>query len=98
MNEIFYEFKEITSDSLSIKGNIEIVLHFLAKTEEIITLYETNGTTPSTSKLVTARDETTSETISGTTDGSGQIILNLANLASGYTNGSHPVWLRKAGD
>lgn len=41
MNEIFYEFKEITSDSLSIKGNIEIVLHFLAKIEEIIILYET---------------------------------------------------------
>jgi len=41
MNEIFYEFKEITSDSLSIKGKIEIVLHFLAKIEEIIILYET---------------------------------------------------------
>jgi len=41
MNEIFYEFKDITSDSLSIKGDIEIVLHFLAKIEEIIILYET---------------------------------------------------------
>ncbi|MFX1573244.1 MAG: hypothetical protein ACFFB0_10880 [Promethearchaeota archaeon] len=41
MDEIFYEFKEITSDSLSIKGTIEIVLHFLAKIEEIIVLYET---------------------------------------------------------
>ena len=41
IDEIFYEFKEITSNSLSSKVNIEIVLHFLAKVEGTIVLYET---------------------------------------------------------
>ncbi|MHA1986891.1 MAG: hypothetical protein ACW98D_09655 [Promethearchaeota archaeon] len=41
MNEIFYEFKEITSDSLVSGTNIEIVLHFLAKVESTMILYET---------------------------------------------------------
>ena len=42
MNEIFYEFKDIKSQSdLSSKVNIEIVLHFLAKVEESLILYET---------------------------------------------------------
>lgn len=41
MNEIFYEFKEITSDSLVSQTNIEIVLHFLAKVESTMILYET---------------------------------------------------------
>jgi len=41
MTEIFYEFKEITSNSLSRKVDIEIVLHFLAKVESTMVLYET---------------------------------------------------------
>jgi hypothetical protein len=41
MNEIFYEFKEITSDSLDGQINIEVVLHFLAKVENSLILYET---------------------------------------------------------
>ena len=42
MNEIFYEFKEIkTNGDLSSKINIEIILHFLSKTEEFLVLYET---------------------------------------------------------
>ncbi|MFX0043447.1 MAG: hypothetical protein ACFE8L_11085 [Candidatus Hodarchaeota archaeon] len=42
MNEIFYEFKEIKSQSdLSSTVNIEIILHFLAKVEESLILYET---------------------------------------------------------
>ena len=41
MNEIFYEFKEITSDSLISQINIEIILHFLAKVESTMILYET---------------------------------------------------------
>ncbi len=41
IDEIFYEFKEITSNSLSSKVNIEIVLHFLAKVEGTTVLYET---------------------------------------------------------
>ena len=41
MTEIFYEFKEITSNSLSSKVDIEIVLHFLAKVESTMVLYET---------------------------------------------------------
>ena len=42
MNEIFFEFKEIKTDSdLSSEINIEIILHFLSKVEEFIVLYET---------------------------------------------------------
>lgn len=42
MNEIFYEFKEIKSQSdLSSTANIEIILHFLAKVENNLILYET---------------------------------------------------------
>ncbi|MHA1913038.1 MAG: hypothetical protein ACW990_03755 [Promethearchaeota archaeon] len=41
MNEIFYEFKEITSQSLVSKVDIEIILHFLAKVESSLILYET---------------------------------------------------------
>jgi hypothetical protein len=41
MNEIFYEFKEITSNSLVSQVNIEVVLHFLAKIENSPILYET---------------------------------------------------------
>ncbi|MHA2035411.1 MAG: hypothetical protein ACW972_04240 [Promethearchaeota archaeon] len=41
MDEIFYEFQEITSDSLVSRINIEIVLHFLAKVENTTILYET---------------------------------------------------------
>lgn len=44
MQEIFYEFKVITSDTLVSKVNIEIVLHFLAKVESSLILYETKQT------------------------------------------------------
>lgn len=41
LNEIFYEFKEITSDTLDSKINVEIVLHFLAKIDNTMMMYET---------------------------------------------------------
>ena len=43
MDEIFYEFKEVKSDTpeLSSKLLIEITLHFLAKIESYLVLYET---------------------------------------------------------
>jgi len=41
MNEIFYEFKEITKNSLVGIVDIEIILHFLAKIENNLMLYET---------------------------------------------------------
>ncbi|GAG78704.1 unnamed protein product [marine sediment metagenome] len=41
LDEIFYEFKEITSDTLDSKINVEIILHFLAKIDNTMTLYET---------------------------------------------------------
>ncbi|KKN54995.1 hypothetical protein LCGC14_0586760 [marine sediment metagenome] len=44
MNEIFYEFKEITRNSLVGIVDIEIVLHFLAKIENSLMLYETKQT------------------------------------------------------
>ena len=45
MNEIFYEFKEIKAQSdLSSIINIEIILHFLAKVEDSLVLYETKQT------------------------------------------------------
>ncbi|MFW9864763.1 MAG: hypothetical protein ACFFEN_01565 [Candidatus Thorarchaeota archaeon] len=41
MHEIFYEFKEITSNTLISTINIEIILHFLAKIDSSLILYET---------------------------------------------------------
>jgi len=42
MNEVYYEYKEIkTNNDLSSDINIEIILHFLSKVEEVIILYET---------------------------------------------------------
>jgi len=41
LDEIFYEFKEITSNTLDSKINVEIILHFLAKIENTMILYET---------------------------------------------------------
>ncbi|MHA1491612.1 MAG: hypothetical protein ACTSRI_18405 [Promethearchaeota archaeon] len=42
MNEIFYEYKEIKNQiNLSSEVKIEIILHFLAKIEEYIILFET---------------------------------------------------------
>ena len=41
LDEIFYEFKEITSNTLDSKINIEIILHFLAKINSTMILYET---------------------------------------------------------
>ena len=40
MNEIFYEFKEVPVNH-SEKFSIEIILHFLAKSEGSLILYET---------------------------------------------------------
>lgn len=51
-----------------------------------ITLYDTDGSTVATSKLVVMRNGTTSETSSGTTNGSGEVILDASNFDSGYTN------------
>ena len=45
MNEIFYEFNEIKSQAdLLSQNNIEIILHFLAKIENSLVLYETKQT------------------------------------------------------
>ena len=42
MNEIFYEFKEVKSQSdLTSEIEIEIILHFLSKLEEFLVLFET---------------------------------------------------------
>lgn len=42
MNEIFYEFKEIKGSSdLSSDIIVEIILHYLAKVETYVVLYET---------------------------------------------------------
>ena len=47
MDEVFYEFKEIKSESdLSTNIKIEIILHFLAKVGETLILYETRQTVP----------------------------------------------------
>jgi hypothetical protein len=52
MNEIFYEFREVTIDH-SENFSIEIILHFLAKSEGSLMLYETKQliTKSSTSQL-----------------------------------------------
>jgi hypothetical protein len=45
MNEIFYEFNEVKSETNLIgKNNLEIILHFLAKIENNLILYETKQT------------------------------------------------------
>jgi biopolymer transport protein ExbB/TolQ len=43
MEEVFYEFKEVQSDTSELSSEIviEITLHFLAKLEEYLALYET---------------------------------------------------------
>jgi hypothetical protein len=42
MNEVYYEFKEAKNNiDLSTGFNIEIILHFLAKIENSLILYET---------------------------------------------------------
>jgi hypothetical protein len=42
MNEVFYEFKEIKNQSdMGSEYNVDIILHFLAKLESNIILYET---------------------------------------------------------
>jgi hypothetical protein len=52
MNEIFYEFREVSIDH-SENFSIEIILHFLAKSEGCLMLYETKQliTKSSTSQL-----------------------------------------------
>jgi hypothetical protein len=45
MNEIFYEFSKIKSQTdLLTENTIEIILHFLAKIENNLILYETKQT------------------------------------------------------
>lgn len=52
MNEIFYEFNEIKSETdLLSKTNIEIILHFLAKIENSLILYETKQTIAKTKNI-----------------------------------------------
>ena len=47
MDEVFYEFKEIKSESdLSTNIKIEIILHFLAKAGDTLVLYETRHPIP----------------------------------------------------
>jgi len=49
MNEIFYEFKEVSVDH-SENFSIEIILHFLAKSEGSLILYETKQLITKSSK------------------------------------------------
>ena len=49
MNEIFYEFKEVSIDH-SENFSIEIILHFLAKSEGSLMLYETKQLISKSSK------------------------------------------------
>jgi hypothetical protein len=46
MDKVFYEFKEIQSETSKLSSgiNIEITLHFLAKLESYLVLYETKLT------------------------------------------------------
>ena len=53
------------------------------------TCFDTDGTTPLTSTTVTALNETTRESITTTTNGSGQYIFDCANFTSGFTNGDY---------
>ena len=56
MNEVFYEYKEIKAkDDLSSELNIEIILHFLSKVEEVILLYETKISLRKPSASITIR-------------------------------------------
>jgi len=42
MDQVFYEFKEVKNNAdLSRESKIEIILHFLAKVEDHLILYET---------------------------------------------------------
>jgi hypothetical protein len=49
MNEIFYEFKEVPVNHTE-KFSIEIILHFLAKSEGSLILYETKQLITKSSK------------------------------------------------
>ena len=51
MNEIFYEFKEVPVDH-SENFSIEIILHFLAKSEGSLILYETKQLITKSSKSI----------------------------------------------
>lgn len=52
-----------------------------------ITVYDTNGTTALANAKVTVRNENTNDSISKNTDSSGQIVVNFANFADGWTVG-----------
>jgi len=52
MNEIFYEFKEVkTQSDLTSEIEIEIILHFLSKLEEFLVLYETRLKIPKSTSI-----------------------------------------------
>ena len=51
------------------------------------TVYQVGTTTPATSNNLTLTNETTNETISTVTNSQGRYIFDLANLASGYSDG-----------
>lgn len=75
MNEIFYEVKEITSDSLVSQIDIEIVLHFLAKVESTMILYETKqNITKSRSSDIDAEVVKTLKSLFGSVDPSLNLI------------------------
>ena len=52
-------------------------------------IYQLGTTTGASSNNITLTDETTGETISTITNSSGQFLLDLGNLASGYTDGDY---------
>jgi hypothetical protein len=75
MDEIFYEFKEITSNTLDSKINIEIVIHFLAKIENTMILYETKQSiTRSTSSNIDTEVVNTLQNIFHSVDASLKLI------------------------
>ena len=51
------------------------------------TLYDTDGTTPIANATVRGRNESTSNTISTTTDANGNYILDFGNITGGWSDG-----------
>lgn len=52
-----------------------------------VTVYDTDGSTALASRTVYIRNDRTNELLSGNTNASGQVVLNLYNFASGWTRG-----------
>lgn len=53
------------------------------------TLYENDGSTPDASASLTIKNETTSETLTTTTNSIGQYIFDCANFTSNYADGDY---------